>query len=85
VVTNNVVRYRGIGGDPIGVGIWCRKCTVIGNVVNNSGLFGLYDETGTTGYKDNQFSDNNGGNANPQVFGGIEIGTNICGGDTTCP
>jgi hypothetical protein len=41
--------------------------------------------SGGTGYGNNQFSNNNGGNANPQVSGGIEMGTNICGGDTTCP
>ena len=43
----------------------------------------LFDAT--SAYKDNYFDGNNGGNENPQVSGGIEIGTNICGGDTTCP
>jgi hypothetical protein len=38
-----------------------------------------------TGYGNNVLTGNNGGNANPQVFGGIEIGTNVCGTDTICP
>lgn len=39
----------------------------------------------SSGYGNNVIEENNGGNANPQVAGGIEIATNICGGDTICP
>lgn len=37
------------------------------------------------GYVNNVLNDNNGGNANPQLSGGVQMGTNICGGDTVCP
>src|SRR5262249_36115003 len=30
-------------------------------------------------------NNNNGGNGKPQVFGGIQMGPNVCGGDTICP
>lgn len=83
IIEGNVVKGASSGGPD--VGIECVDCTVIGNVVRDSGLFGLLDPSGSTGYANNQFINNNGGNANPQVSGGIEMGTNICGGDTTCP
>jgi hypothetical protein len=67
-----------------GVGIQATNATVIGNVANGNSSEGLV-AIGPTGYGSNQFDDNNGGNANPQVTGGIEIDTNVCGGDTTCP
>lgn len=57
--------------------------TAVGNVVGGNGGFGLSSSSG--GYALNVIRSNNGGNANPQVDGGTEIGTNICGGDTTCP
>ena len=41
--------------------------------------------SGPSGYGGNVFTVNNGGSANPQVSGGFELGTNICGGDTICP
>ena len=69
-----------------GNGITCGgACTVAGNTANNNLGYGLFDSVGGTAYEGNQFDNNNGGNANPQVSGGIEMGTNICGGDTTCP
>jgi hypothetical protein len=37
------------------------------------------------GYAGNVLTDNNGGNANPQLTGGVSMGTNLCGGDTVCP
>lgn len=66
-------------------GIKCAKCAVTGNVVTNNRQFGLEDSSGVSGYANNQFDGNNGGNENPQVSGGIETGTNICGGNGTCP
>ena len=39
----------------------------------------------SVGYRSNIFAENNGGSANPQVAGCIEIGSNVCGLDTTCP
>lgn len=80
-----------ISGNTVGqngkVGIIVTKsCLVIGNTVSGNADVGLAGGT-ATGYKDNIFVDNNGGNANPQVnaFAIIEIGTNICGTNTTCP
>lgn len=78
LINNNV---SGADGD----GIECGRCTLIGNIVSGSTGLGLRDSSGVTGYSQNHFDNNNGGNANPQVSGGIETGTNICGGDTTCP
>jgi len=40
---------------------------------------------GGAGYRSNAFTMNNGGDANPQVSGGFQLGTNVCGTDTTCP
>jgi hypothetical protein len=58
---------------------------VRGNSVRSNGGYGL-DPSGSTAYAENTFLNNNGGNANPQVgAGAIEIGPNVCGGDTTCP
>jgi hypothetical protein len=56
---------------------------VIGNSAVINGGFALV--TSGAGYAQNNFDSNNGGNTNPQVQGGIEIGINICGGDTVCP
>ena len=49
----------------------------------NSG-FGL-SGANSTAYRSNVFTDNNGGSANPQVNSAIELGTNFCGFNTTCP
>ena len=59
------------------------ECVYVLSLILQDGV-GLAADS-LTGYKDNQFNSNNGGNTNPQVSGGIEIGTNVCGGDTTCP
>ena len=42
---------------------------------------------GPSGYTRNYADGNNGSNANPQVSvsGGVQIGTNACGGDLICP
>lgn len=58
-----------------------------GNRFSSNGGFGINVNFGGegTGYGDNVFLNNNGGNANPQVSGGVQIGTNTCGNDTTCP
>jgi parallel beta-helix repeat protein len=59
-------------------------CLVTGNTARENGGFGMFLD-GDAGFKDNVFTENNGGSANPQVSGGIQLGTNICGGDTICP
>ena len=77
VVNNNVNINRSIG---ISAGDGSR---VIGNTVkNNLGVgMALADNVG---YVHNAVTGNNGGNANPQVTGGIQMGGNICG-STLCP
>ena len=78
-VTGNVVDY--CDGDGI---FAVQGSTVIGNHVQGCTGFGL--KLGpNTGYANNVLTENNGGSANPQVDGGIEMGTNVCGNDTTCP
>jgi hypothetical protein len=60
---------------------------LIGNsVVDNAGLgFQLNFVDGVSAFGENGLIGNNGGNANPQTSGGIQMGTNVCGSDTTCP
>lgn len=57
---------------------------VLNTVAHGNSSFALV-VSGPSGYAGNVFNVNNGGNANPQVSGGIQLGTNICGGDTVCP
>jgi hypothetical protein len=57
---------------------------VIGNAAGGNTSFGL-SFAGTGGYRDNVLLDNNGAPGSPQVSGGLEIGANLCGPDTTCP
>lgn len=83
---NNVASNNGVAGLSAGnPGIMCSNCTLIGNVANDNLGVGFADASGVSGYSNNQFNNNNGGNANPQVSGGIEMGINICGADTACP
>lgn len=71
--------------DNAGIGIEIRGGALRGNTVIDNGSFGLDGEP-EVGYGENVFEGNNGGNANAQVTGGgIEIGTNLCGTNTTCP
>jgi hypothetical protein len=97
VIVDNSVTDSGISGirghgstirgnfvSSFGTGIEASNASVVGNTVKDSLGIGLSANT-STGYKDNQFQNNNGGNANPQVSGGTQIGTNICGGNTSCP
>jgi hypothetical protein len=59
---------------------------VIGNTANINGGVGLEINPGGIGYVNNVLNGNNGGDANPQVEGGgVEMGQNVCGGDTNCP
>jgi hypothetical protein len=58
---------------------------VLNNGVSRNISHGLSLSAGT-GYAQNIVNENNGGNNNLQVSnGGIQIGTNICGGNTSCP
>jgi parallel beta-helix repeat protein len=78
LIGNNVYMNTGDGieaGD---------SSTVLNNTAVSNGIYGL-NLGSKSGYANNVLSANNGGDSNAQVSGGIEIGTNICGTDTTCP
>lgn len=54
-------------------------------ITSNAGLGASINQAGSTaGYHGNQFWNNNGGNANAQVSGGVSIGPNVCG-TGVCP
>jgi parallel beta-helix repeat protein len=65
-------------------GISSFNSTVQSNTAFGNTGFGL-DLNFQSGYSNNVLNQNNGGNDNAQVNDGIEIGTNLCGGDTICP
>jgi hypothetical protein len=89
-----------IGIDTDGPGALVRGCTanenglwgisvvesslVLDSVAISNTSFGLQLHA-TAGYGSNLLGNNNGGNANAQVSGGIQLGTNVCGTDTVCP
>jgi len=78
VADNAVVGNASFGIDGLG-------SVVRGNAVRENANVGLASDAATA-YAGNSFNLNNGGDANPQVSGaGHEVGTNVCGGDTTCP
>jgi hypothetical protein len=61
------------------------RSVVLDNTMTQNATTGLNVSTGS-GYGNNVISENNGGNANPQVSGtGVEIGGNVCGFNTVCP
>jgi len=57
--------------------------TVLQNTVTGNGDFGLFLNS-RTGYAQNVIAEN-GTITGPQVSGGIQMGTNVCGSDTICP
>lgn len=57
--------------------------TIIGNTVTSNADFGLLLMS-STGYTQNVIA-NNKTISGPQVSGGLQMGTNVCGSDTTCP
>lgn len=54
------------------------------NVAGSNDGFGLRMDA-VWGYKGNVLTSNNSGNANPQVWRGINLGQNVCGSDAVCP
>ena len=85
-LTGNVVHQNG-GSPAIGSGTGLdtnANSTVIGNVATNNFVAGLALGP-SSGYVNNVANDNDGGNAFQQVFGGSQMGINVCGADTTCP
>jgi hypothetical protein len=57
---------------------------VIDSIVRGNPGSGL-TLVGGAGYRSCVLTQNNGGDANPQVSGGYQLGTNVCGTDTVCP
>jgi len=55
-----------------------------GDVVYGNVGYGVTAGT-RDGYVHDVINANNGGNANPQLPGGNNLGGNVCGNDTTCP
>jgi hypothetical protein len=87
-IRENTVRQNGLNGTGSGI-IADVGSQISGNSSRSNGGFGLRAE-GKLGYANNTFTDNNGGDANPQVQqvqagAAIDLGGNICGTDTTCP
>ncbi len=79
LVDGCVALDNGIFGIRVGAG-----SLVINSVARSNTDVGLALSS-PSGYRSNVLTENNGGNANPQTTGGIEIGSNVCGNDTTCP
>jgi hypothetical protein len=81
--SNKVIENQGHG---MSVG---SNAVIIGNAITDNGQFGLFEAgppaDAVFGYANNVIRGNNGGDSNPQVQYGIEIGTNVCGTDTNCP
>ena len=69
------------GGNGVVVG---SRSLVTDNVITRNNGFGITGPS-TFGYSRNVLGNNNSANANPQVFGGIELGANLCGTNTICP
>lgn len=65
-------------------GIQATSAAVTNNTVLDNSDFGL-SLGATAGYAVNNVNDNKGSNTSPQVSGGINLGQNVCGGDTVCP
>jgi hypothetical protein len=86
VVTGNVVISNRLYGISASNG-----CAILGNSVIGNGHAGISLPVGAqsqSGYGNNVLVHNNGGDdapAHPQVVGGIELGTNVCGTDAVCP
>jgi parallel beta-helix repeat protein len=85
-ITGNTAHGNGLGGSG-GRGIVTSSSnTVIGNTATGNVAVGLLlTGSSASGYVHNVVNGNNGGDANPQVSGGTQMGANVCGGDTTCP
>jgi len=57
---------------------------IVNSVARGNVSFGLVP-VGNSGYRSNVLTSNNGGDANPQVSGGLQLGSNVCGTDLVCP
>lgn len=60
------------------VGMACNGCQLIGNAAHGNNGLGFQLDAGA-GYAQNVLRLNNGGNDQPQVGNGIDLGQNVCG------
>ena len=79
----NIVDGCTVLGNNIGIRVF-EGSLVINSIARGNTIWGLA-LVGGSGYRSNVFTSNNGGDANAQVSGGLQLGTNVCGTDTTCP
>ena len=79
IVANNNVNANG----GIGISGGTTGMTVIGNIVNANVQLGMALPA-DAGYAQNVVTQNNGGNTQVQVSGGIQMGPNVCG-NALCP
>lgn len=79
IIESNVIRRN--GGD----GIAGADLTITRNAIQANDDYGLrLNYIGSDGgFAENVINGNNGGGA--QTIGGVQMGQNVCGGDTTCP
>jgi parallel beta-helix repeat protein len=61
-----------------GNGLSCIGCMLVGNTAVDNTQFGMSLDN-SSGYAQSNLRSNNGGNANAQVFSGVDLGQNICG------
>lgn len=78
-----VSRCTSVGSNLWGISV-DGDSVVVDSVAEGNSSFGLLLDA-ETGYRGNTVGNNNGGNANPQLSGGFDLGGNLCGGDATCP
>jgi parallel beta-helix repeat protein len=82
-IVNNTV-FNNVAGGILAQG----GATLIGNTAHDNVGPG-FTLNSLAGYGNNVLTSNNGNafgsDANPEVTGGIQIGTNVCGSDTVCP
>jgi parallel beta-helix repeat protein len=78
LVRNNTISRN--GGD----GFQGPGALVRDNTIAENGDYGLRLTT-SSGYVGNAIYGNNGGDANPQVSSGRQLGGNLCGPDASCP
>jgi hypothetical protein len=83
VIRGNSVAFNGASVGIGGINAFGGSTIVHNAVYRNRGVGLNLDPDG--GYGDNVLTLNNNGADNPQVAGGLQIGTNVCGTNTTCP
>ncbi len=88
-ITGNLIRGNGTGVVPAREGAFVRRGLFAGNTVLDNGSYGASLSGPGVGEPDvsfygNVFDGNNGGNANPQIVGGENLGSNQCG-TALCP